>query len=574
MTFRRRVGVLFLIISFGSYIAALTLLVVRSIEEQYRAELEITENAQVELKRSVTRSLEEIKRLLSIHIIDDDLKYIIYRDREVENGEKYLNNLNYINNVVRLASSLNPNILGVTFITLNRYVYTNTDHTDEDMEVYFGWIDRLDSSGSNILYSGVYHGKFFQNERKILTIVHRMEDLFLGTIGHIVIDVDFRMLTEIVNESLREGTVIEIIQGEEVIYSSSAAPSQQATEYIVLSDTYSLLNWKIKHYVHKYNIYRKSLSVAYIYFASILPISLITGLVLFFSTSKLVSPITALSRHMAEMRDHTYEEGNVLPVPRNADHEIDVLYRSFNEYIVRLRESIMSEYAARVYQKHIELLMLQSQINPHFLYNTLNLISSIAELNDIEEIPEICGELSDILRYSLCSELDVLLEEEIEIVEKYVNISTARYPGKFILQTDVPIELRELFVQRFMLQPIVENATKHGMRAGKQKMVISIIAKKQDDVLELWVQDNGLGIDDDRLVAIRESLEDHYTFDRRIGLGIRNVHYRIQDRYGEDYGLSVDSKNGEWTSVTMRIPVRKVGESSDDEIDTKSRRGV
>lgn len=559
MSFRNKIIVIFILISFTSYFAAIALLIIRSIEISERSEIQIMENSFQELKHSMDRVFTDIEKMSSLYILDERLRDITITDTRYISDENYITNLSHVNNVVRLAKRLNPYVLGVTFITKYDDVYTNTDQTKTDIGKYYEWIEQLDNTEEKVYYSSIYEGFFMRGKRYMLSIIQPMEDLILGAIGYVIIDIDFNVLQGIIDDTfLRNEIGIQILQDNEIIYSKNTLENHDDTRFLSHYGYLPVLNWEVIQSVSKLNIYKKAFYSAKSYILILLPISLLSIIFLFIVISKLIKPITVLSHHISDMRGNVYEKGHKIDYTGHANDEISILYNSFNEFITSLQESIQKEYTAKMNQKHMELLMLQSQINPHYMYNTLNLISSIAILNNVDDISEICNELSDILRYSIKTDLNVKLSDELDIVKKYTDLQQRRHPGKIMLTVDVPEKLLEVQVQRFMIQPLVENSIKHGIEKNNEAVSISISGRIEHHILELEIKDNGRGIPQEKLKEIENLLSAHSCLMNQKGFGIQNVHYRIQDYYGEEFGLSIESAENKWTLLKIRIPSENV----------------
>jgi len=393
----------------------------------------------------------------------------------------------------------------------------------------------------------------------MLSIIQPMEDLILGSIGYVIIDIDFDVLQGIIDDTFMRNEIgIQIQQNNEIIYSKNTLEHHDNTNFLSHYDYLPVLNWEVKQSVSKLNIYRKVFYSARSYIIILLPISILSIIILYIAISKLIKPITVLSHHIFNMRGKVYEKGHKIYYNGNTNDEISILYNSFNDFITSLQQSFQREYTARMNQKHMELLMLQSQINPHYMYNTLNLISSIAILNNVDDISEICNDLSDILRYSIKTDINVKLSDELDIVKKYTDLQQRRHPGKINLTVNVPEKLMDEQVQRFMIQPLVENSIKHGIEKNNETVSISISGNIEHHILELEIKDNGRGISQEKLKEIENLLSTHSCLVNQKGLGIQNVHYRIQDYYGEEFGLSIESSENKWTLLKIRIPSRNV----------------
>lgn len=215
---------------------------------------------------------------------------------------------------------------------------------------------------------------------------------------------------------------------------------------------------------------------------------------------------------------------------------------------------------SEIEKKRAEFDFLKSQVNPHFLYNTLDSIRGIASERGVPEIREMTRALSRIFQYSIKGHDIVSLKDEIRIVEAYMSIQTIRFSHRFEFFYDISEQLMDLTVPKMILQPIVENAVFHGLEPRYEKGTLRISAhldNSESQDLILTVQDDGVGMDEETLERCKSLLltderdEDH---NRSPSIGMANVHHRLQYLYGTQYGLDMMSKEKEGTVVTLRIP--------------------
>lgn len=217
-------------------------------------------------------------------------------------------------------------------------------------------------------------------------------------------------------------------------------------------------------------------------------------------------------------------------------------------------------YEAELNQKQAEFAALQSQINPHFLYNTLNCISSIGLEYGSREIAQITSCMSKIFRYSIKQDEFVRIREEVDCIQAYMNIISIRYENKFIMELDVEEGLLELQTPKMILQPIVENAVYHGlerMDQGGQLLVTGNIDANGDVCFQ--IADTGRGMEPEILAGLQTKLSLAYPEPAPDGepaksIGLSNIHNRLRLLFGESYGITIESRLGEGTNVTIKIP--------------------
>lgn len=236
--------------------------------------------------------------------------------------------------------------------------------------------------------------------------------------------------------------------------------------------------------------------------------------------------------------------------------EFNTMLRRINNLTGRLVDTRTELYQTELEKQRVQYAYLQSQINPHFLSNTLDTIKGIAIAQGSRETYEMAGALSRMLRYSIKGGDVVTLGEELQIVNAYIKIHQLRFSGRFIYEEDCPAELMNLHVPKMIIQPVVENALTHGLETLASGGIVSInVRLNETGDLVVTVTDNGVGMDAARLEQLSAlmdaSRKDHMQHDH---IGVANVHNRIHVKYGDPYGLSISSRPGAGTRVTLTFP--------------------
>ena len=271
--------------------------------------------------------------------------------------------------------------------------------------------------------------------------------------------------------------------------------------------------------------------------------------------SKAISrPIRDLSEEMKTITLNEYS-GSTL---ESREDEIGILQDSFNHMITRNKELIAQQYQAKLEKRNAQLRALQAQINPHFMYNTLQVIGGMALEKDAPEVYSVTLALSDILRYSLnFSKEMVCLEEEVEYLKSYVMIQNERFGGKVQLKLDLEPGTLKCLIPKLILQPLAENSFEHGLLEKAGDWILTVESHiTSDGELLICVRDNGIGFDSERLKQIREKIENDTVKALRSGshIGLANVHARIKLRSAkEGHGVSIDSSPETGTTVSVRM---------------------
>ena len=281
-------------------------------------------------------------------------------------------------------------------------------------------------------------------------------------------------------------------------------------------------------------------------FSGFVAIAIVLAFILSYIFSRYIfKPINQLVGYTHSIREGDFEHTIQVEGPE----EILLLSDAMNAMTRELRRMIQRNYILTIQQKEARLSALQAQINPHFLYNTLNTISMSAELSDLHEIARATQSLSDMFRYNIQNTKDLVsIKKELEHVHNYIRIQNLRYDNMIQCHVDIEPELLQTRIIKFVLQPLVENSVIHGMSGEKPENHIYISASEDGGDIILTVCDNGHGIDEDKLRSINETLsQDDWSISGEsqrssaMGIGLLNVHDRLRLYYGEEYGIWIES---------------------------------
>jgi len=234
---------------------------------------------------------------------------------------------------------------------------------------------------------------------------------------------------------------------------------------------------------------------------------------------------------------------------------------SIDYLISYIREKLFSDEPDRIYKTEAEFNALQNQINPHFLYNTLETIRSRAMMSGLDDVTEMTEALGMLFRYTISSTGNLAsLRDEIEHAERYILIQQYRFPGKITFSKD--IENRRFYdvqIPKLTIQPLIENAIYHGIEVKTGAGAISIRVYSTQSRLNIEITDNGTGMTHERLTELRNALADpqitHVSRSRGSGIALINVNQRIQFYFGPEYGLLIRSVEQVGTTVTITLPI-------------------
>ncbi|WP_348625166.1 histidine kinase [Paenibacillus peoriae] len=277
-----------------------------------------------------------------------------------------------------------------------------------------------------------------------------------------------------------------------------------------------------------------------------------------FLSKMVVSPLEQLTRAM-----RTVVTGDLQSVTTvRTEDEIGTIAEAFNFMIRRVRELLDEVRQEQNRKREYELALISAQIKPHFLYNTLDTIYALNELDRNEEARDTTKALADFYRMVLNKGRELItLEKEAQITDDYLTILQIRYPDVFRYEVDIPPELAGTPIPKLSLQPLVENSIYHGLKKKETKGFIRIFAFKQGDKVVVRVQDNGVGMDEFQVQTI---MSRHLPKEGIRSIGTYSVQQRLSLYFGEEYGISVQSVLTEGTTVDLLLPMLPKGSEHQD----------
>lgn len=319
--------------------------------------------------------------------------------------------------------------------------------------------------------------------------------------------------------------------------------------------TLKINNWKIVEKI-SFNdfelLYQKN--TIYLFMLLVIIITLVSILV-FYLDRKFLKPLTTLS----EIMQYSAEEEFKLP-QRDClrEDEIGTLYRGYEKMMKEIHMLIQEKYVSEIKYLNSKLQSLMSQINAHFIFNTLENISSLAYLEENVQIATMSKSLGDMLRYSIDYEKDEeKLKTEILHIEQYIKIQEIRFGNHIFLEKKIEKGLEETKVLKFMLQPIVENSIEHGLAGIDLPWIIRLSAYKDRGGVTVTVCDNGIGMSEAVVENVRKKIHayDELSSDSRyVSIGLSNIHKRIQLLYHDPYGLDIENAEGRGVKILIHLP--------------------
>lgn len=516
----------------------------------------------------------------------ENIEYIL--DTDTENiTEDYINNYNTVyGNLVSIIQG-NFKLDSISMIDLegevkfyyDRNMVSQNLNTTEQ-EPWFQ--DTIDANGRAVIVAPHQNG-YTNTTEKVVSVCRVFANPYDDKpVGILKIDQRMKTFEQIFSNVEREEGEINIVYDKEgnVFYSNANLTDQELRdvfkkgvgtnsndEKIVTWGESTDRYWKMVSMVDTSNIAAKS--------AFIKRNNNILTVILFFvctALSIIVSftinnPIRKLIYSI-----QSFQNGNMYEqVDIKRKDEFGAIADAFNQMITNIRNLINKEYKMELLKKQAEFENYQSQINPHFLFNTLNSIKAEALQGDSGKTAIMIQYLSDNFRYSLNRGVYIVpFTEEMEYVDKYIYLQKIRFKDKYTISKEIDEDVLDNQIPRMILQPLVENAFKHGLEQSVQAGEIKIVALNIREEFNIYVSNTGKTIDEEKLREINEQLateEDQYLLKNKDKVGIYNVNARIRYHYGEQYGLKFISSQNNQTTVRIRFPKVKKGEQRNESND-------
>ena len=308
-------------------------------------------------------------------------------------------------------------------------------------------------------------------------------------------------------------------------------------------------DYKIVGIINETSLYNGFYKILWLVFALILlSIIIIISSILF--ASQVVS--NQFNKFILKLKKTDTIDEHALIQSQSKD-EFDDLCRVYNEMIKRVDVLSKAVYEKELSLKNAEIQAFQAQINPHFLYNTLDCINSLVGMNKIEETQKTVVALANIMRMSIKGPNFLTIENEIKYIKEYIFIQKMRYQERILFLIEIDDKLNHYVIPKLILQPIVENAIKHGVSNMTKQGMIAILGKFKDDKIVFTIRDNGVGMSDEIINKINNYSMETFIDDKENNnsIGLINIQKRIRLIYGQDYGMVIKKLNNGGTEVKI-----------------------
>ena len=538
----------------------------------------LIKNFNLNLGTQITQKLDNIIDISKFPLIIPDT--IKFNEILSINNNYNIEQYNYLLYLCNMMLIQNNTINGAYIFNLNgNGVYTSRNNTNDSLKNPFheSWFNTAINSNNQVqIFSNFNAQTIFKSTnisnanliavtRKIVDIQSQeTKGLLLLTFSKdellslLTSDIPFNNQTVYLYDS--DNNLILSTDNNQYKYDYSKYIAEKNTEpYLVYSkdneknivcyNTLLSSNWTIINTIPKNDAYQIDMLYVVFFLSNLIFCLILFTVIYLFFLNRIFNPIQSIIENMSSK----VETNLNYEFAYNKNDEIGILVNSYNDMKNRISNLININYKNKIEQKELELKQLQNQINPHFIYNTLESIHMMAEINDDPETSTMAEYFGTIIRYSMNRRINtVKLKEELAIIDNYIYLQKMRFDSLFTIENLVSEEVLECEMIKMIIQPLIENSIYHGLSECNGNGKIIIQGLKSNDKLIITVSDNGIGIDEKKLADLNDYINDKNQLFN--GIALRNINKRLQLNYGEEYGLEVTSIVGKGTSMILTIP--------------------
>ena len=548
------------------------------------------EEHSVQLIHQVSNSMdvyvETIEKM--VNYIQLELQDTPFFTMETEGAPGWESETDIIRSVLENVANSHREVAGIFIATKeDLYVSTGMSRISRDPFQNERWYREASENPEEIQLISVVTGRNIVTNRSysiddVFSLAKAVQDPETGEVlGVILLDIRHDIIQSSINGVTigEKGFVFVMDQEDNIVYTpvngivyrvnpkwvKAMEPMSvqiQGGSYQIRSELSPYTGWRTVGVFSMDEVMSSVNTIVYILFTCVI-ISLVLVVIVSFKFSRtLTNPIFKLKRLMKQA------ESGDLTVRFNFQHndEIGELGQSFNHMIARIDQLIQMVYVEQENKRTAEMKSLQEQIKPHFLYNTLDTISWMARDYDAEDIVRLVDALTNMFRIGLSHGKDIItVKEEITHVSNYLYIQKIRYKDKLNYVIHVDESLYAIEVPKLILQPLVENAIYHGVKAKRGGGTITITGVPEGENLVFTVQDDGAGMLQEKVEELNRRMSERSVLDEQKSFGLFYIRERIQLCYGTGYGVHVESALGEGTRVTITLPLYQKPKKFDEE---------
>lgn len=477
--------------------------------------------------------------------------------------------------------TINPDIVSISLVsqTGNIEISSEDNYTQMDSLEEREWYTKALTNDSVYFFSEPHTQDLFENQTEQVISVSKKVDYYKNYQlyeGVLIIEINTDKIETLAKQTNlgEEGHLIIISDSNEIIYSSASSCSDDTCESVMFiketiiggsfteieeNDFFMSINtlegtrWRIATFINV-DIISQTKTQINIMLIGVFVVTLITSSAIVATlTRSITKPLNILKNHMKDVShsDHLYKEINI-----KGQKEVVILADAYNGMIKEIRRLLRRLVQEQTDKRKKELIALQTQINPHFLYNTLDSIVWLSEQKQTDEVIEMVIALSRFFRISISRGKDIIdIKDEIAHAKYYLRIQKIRYVNKFEYSMDIEEGVEQYQTVKLILQPIIENAITHGLGVDQTGKIDIKVYTEEDSVL-MSITNSGYGITEKQIEEIYDMIEN----DNHKSVGLKNVAQRLKLYYGEKAGIKITSVLDESTTFCLHFPIER-GES-------------
>lgn len=500
---------------------------------------------------------EQLSKMKTLKHFTADYSYEVYQLRMLFNNE--LTNSNMISNMIYTDGDTTQFVVGVATGTIRKELY------DSVMNRFH------EAKGAYVVQQPTIEYPYLLTGRDIRKHI----DASLEYLGSLLITCDVSgMIEKNIDDLEAESSALCVYSDEGVIYESQKRMIEQlprlegdsgyqvikerGQRYFVCHLKSSKTGWTYVNVFPYSEIYGQNQNLRYLMVGGFLLLFLVSALILKKLAHMIVKPLEHLTESMQIMENGDFDRAREFLGTSTQKDEIGLMAQEFRVTLDKIDNLIHENYEKQLLLKDTKYKMLQAQINPHFLYNTLNSIHWMIRSRKNDEAAKMTMALGTILRSALSKQQYVTIEEELDSLKKYMMIQEYRYQKRVVFSVEYETSGRYL-IPHMTLQPLVENSIYHGVDKMLTPCHISVIIKEVEERIEITVSDNGPGMTEEELDLVRS-----FTAQPKgHGIGLKNIYERLKMAFDQEADFNISSSCGSGTTVTIRIPKTEVMKNDD-----------
>lgn len=544
--------------------------------------MELAEIFSSQIVRNMEGFLQEYDRITkSILVNFDEISSLNQKDSDgiLEEMDRQLS----MRKIMVQIFALKPEIRGIALLAVNGRTYqldTNGGTINGNVLREQEWLRNFQRTGKILSVASVHNRAYYDKNQDglLITVCRRILD-YKGTyVGDLLIDLDVESLiqldesfllarneynikvciTDSENKLLFDSDVVSgRITWREAMEANDLLYERDASDFVEMSNETKDGNFKVSIVIPRSNLLFRVSKIKDITYGLVIGCVIVNVIISVKLSKNISNPVRRMQDEMKKIEKGQYEI-----IENNTDVlELKSLVDSYNNMVIKIRDLIEKVYVADIKQKKAKLMALQTQINPHMLYNTLEAVRMKAIVNDEDEIADMIQIIAQMFRMALKDDVHFYrIENDIEYAKKYVELQNIRLPNTFSIEIKMDDRVKQASIIPLIIQPIVENSITHGYRGSMMplNMVLTGIIVEEGDIL-ITLQDNGKGMTGEQLSRTNHLLSSTEALalregDRRSSIGMQNIQERISLQYGEKYYLRIAKSDKTGTLVEILIP--------------------